>query len=114
VAAAYADMQPFAPAPARVVDAQLRYGSATLHVEAAGNALLVCSITRHKYWSASIDDRPATLLPVNIQYQALLIPPGRHTVRLRYRNPVVVACAVISLISLCVLCASAVFPVRRK
>jgi len=114
LATAYADMQPFVPAPARVVDASLRFNSAQIDVEAAGNALLVCSITRHKYWSATIDGRPANLLPVDIQYQALMIPGGRHTVRMRYRNPLIVACAAISLISFAVVLAAATFPVRRK
>lgn len=112
--AAYADIQPFTPSPARIVGSNIRFNSAELDVEAAGSALLVCSITRHKYWSATIDDRPATLLPANIQFQALMIPPGRHVVRMRYRNPLLLVCAMISLISFAVLSAAAAFPLRRK
>ncbi|HUJ15476.1 MAG TPA: YfhO family protein [Thermoanaerobaculia bacterium] len=111
---AYADLRPFAPAPARVISARQTFNSADVEVESSGDALLVCSITRHKYWSATIDGRSAALLPVNLQFQALIVPAGRHAIRLRYRNPLLVACAIISLISFAVASAALVLPVRRR
>ena len=71
--------------------------------QAGGRRLLVISITRHKYWRATIDGRDAELIPVNIQYQGLIVPAGRHTIRMRYRNPLFIFGGAISIGSLAVL-----------
>jgi uncharacterized membrane protein YfhO len=76
--------------------------SATLRVRTSGDALLVCSITRHKYWSALIDGKPAELIPVNIAYQALRVSAGAHDIELHYDNPLVRWCGVLSLLTLIV------------
>src|SRR5205814_4503709 len=62
--------------------------SASLDVETSVTAELIITITRHKYWRATIDGHPAQLQPANIAYQGLSVPAGRHRVELRYRNPV--------------------------
>ncbi|HJT18497.1 MAG TPA: hypothetical protein VJ853_13955, partial [Thermoanaerobaculia bacterium] len=103
-----ADVPPFVPAPARVISAHSTFNESRIDVQSAGNALLVCSITRHRYWSATIDDNPAPLLPVNIQYQALMIPAGRHAVHLEYRNGVQVASGIVSLVATAIVVALAV------
>ncbi|HSP15481.1 MAG TPA: hypothetical protein VLV78_12085 [Thermoanaerobaculia bacterium] len=72
---------------------------AHLRVRSDGDALLICSITRHKYWRATIDGRPAELLPVNVAYQALRVPRGLHDIRLRYENPLVRWFGIVSLLS---------------
>ncbi len=80
-----------------------------LRVRSDGDALLVCSITRHKYWHATIDGRPAGLLPVNIAFQALRLPRGLHEIDLRYENPLMRWFGIVSLVSLlCVLGVSVV------
>ncbi len=84
---------PFAPrplAPADVLSVEETANSATLEVESSGPAFLVATVTRHKHWRATMDGRPATLLPANIAFQGLFVPPGRHRVELRYRDPLVV------------------------
>ena len=70
----------------------------TTRNSAAGR--LVISVTAHKYWRATIDGRPATLLPANVAYQALDVPAGTHTIELRYRNPLILTGAVITLLTL--------------
>jgi hypothetical protein len=96
---AFVDLAPFAPPAARVLAIRPRSNSMEVDVEATGTALLVCSITRHKYWSATMDQRDARLFPVNLQYQGLLVPAGRHTIRMQYRNPLLIAGGAISLVS---------------
>ena len=61
------------------------------------NGLVIVSITRHKYWHATVDGRAARLIPVNLQYQGLVVPTGRHTIRMEYRNPLLFAGGVVSL-----------------
>jgi hypothetical protein len=83
--------------------------STTLDVETSETALLIITITRHKYWRATIDGHPAQLQPANIAYQGLSVPPGRHRVELRYRNSVVIWSAIVSAVALI-----ALIPLRRR
>ncbi len=70
--------------------------TARIDVDAASKALLVLSVTPHKYWTATIDGRPAPLHVVNVGYQGVVVPPGRHRVAMRYRNTLVDASAGVS------------------
>ena len=98
---AYADMEPFAPATASVISASDRQAE----VQSAGNALLVISITRHKYWHATLDNREVPLIPINIQYQGVIVPAGRHSVQMVYRNPLLIAGPAISIVMVVLLVA---------
>jgi hypothetical protein len=73
--------------PGNVIGVRETSNAATIDVTCAEPSLLVISVTRHKYWSATIDGRPAPLLPANVAYQALAVPQGRHRIEMRYRNP---------------------------
>jgi hypothetical protein len=105
--AALIDGPAFVPAPARVVRVAERANAVDLDVEAAGTAALVLSITPHKYWRATIDGEPAPLRIANVGFQALVVPAGQHRVAMRYRNPLVVGCGVVSLVSALTLAAVA-------
>lgn len=74
--------------------------SATIEVEAEGKAFLVMSVTPHKYWRVAIDGNPADPVVTNIGYQGIVVPPGRHTVTMLYRNPLIAAGAAISMATL--------------
>jgi uncharacterized membrane protein YfhO len=87
----------------RVLRVAESFNSATVDVETTETARLVITITRHKYWQATIDGHPTPLIPANIAYQGLSVPPGRHRVELRYRNPVVIGSAAVSAMALIVL-----------
>ena len=52
------------------------------------------SVSYHRYWGATIDGRPARIVPANLAYQALVVPAGQHRVRLRYHNPLIAVGAV--------------------
>ncbi|HYS55721.1 MAG TPA: hypothetical protein VER58_18325, partial [Thermoanaerobaculia bacterium] len=99
----------FAKRTGKIVGIAEASSTATLDVEATETSLLIITITRHKYWHATIDGRPAELMPANIAYQSLSVPPGRHRVEVRYRNPLVGWSAAVSALGLI-----ALIPRRRR
>lgn len=92
------ERQKFAPAtivdytPQRViVDAQL---------EAAG--YLVLTDTFSSGWRASVDGRPVPILPANIAFRGVALPPGNHRVEFVYQPEVVRLGGMISLTTLAI------------
>ncbi len=98
--AAFADLPASIPAGGRVLSVSESSNGAHIRAHADGDALLVVSITSHRYWRAFVDGREAPLIPVNIAYQAIRLPAGSHEVRLQYRNPLFLWCGLLSLIAL--------------
>lgn len=90
----------FAPAGGRVVSARERPNTIELDVESEGKSLLVLSVTPHKYWSATLNRAPIALVPVNLGYQGVVLPAGKHTLRLVYRNTLVMAMGIITLLTM--------------
>lgn len=91
------------PAPQRGVVRGVRetMNTALIDVETTGRALLVMSVTPHKYWTITVDGAPAEAVTVNAGFQGVVIPTtGRHVVQMRYRNPLIAAGAAISLATL--------------
>lgn len=99
-AIAYVEFEPVKVGKGRVERARESSNSATLTVQSDDPAYLVISITPHKYWRATIDGSPAALHTTNIGYQGLLVPAGRHEIALVYRNPLIYAGGVISLLTI--------------
>jgi hypothetical protein len=97
---AFVGANAFAPANGVVQRVHEWTNGARLDVEAAGNAFLVMSVTPHKYWRVTIDGRPASSVVTNVGYQGVAVPRGRHTVEMRYRNPLIAVGAAISLATL--------------
>jgi uncharacterized membrane protein YfhO len=54
-------------------------------------------------WSATVDDRPADVLPANYFLQGVPVAAGEHTVHLTYSDPKIVPGAVGTGISILVL-----------
>jgi hypothetical protein len=102
----------FPPARARVLASRVSPNRVAVDVEASGRSFLALAITRHKYWSATIDGASATLHPANVAFQGVVIEPGRHQVELVYRNPVVIICGWISIAALLATIALATIPHR--
>ncbi|HEX7155482.1 MAG TPA: YfhO family protein [Thermoanaerobaculia bacterium] len=100
---------PFASAGGRVLSVNEQPSRITLNVEAAGDALLVASVTSHRYWRATIDGHDAPLVAVNIAFQGVRVPPGAHVVELRYRNPLLPVAGAVSVAALLALLAAALW-----
>jgi hypothetical protein len=90
------------PAPGRGTARVLEEFPNRVVIEAIAEspALLVASVTRHKYWSATIDGKEAQLWPVNLAFQGVIVEKGSQRVELTYRNPLVRLGGGISLLSL--------------
>ncbi|HET7710337.1 MAG TPA: hypothetical protein VFL80_00250, partial [Thermoanaerobaculia bacterium] len=99
---AFIDGEPFAPAPARVLRASESPARAEVEVEAEGRSLLVMNVTPHRYWKVTVDGKEVIPLRVNLAYQGVVVERGRHLVEMRYRNPLVIAGGVVSLLAVIV------------
>jgi hypothetical protein len=98
--AAFTSQPPFLPARGTVQQWTEWPNGARLHVEAAGRAFLVMSVTPHKYWRITLDGNETPAIVTNIGYQGIEVPAGRHVVEMRYRNPLIAAGAAVSLAAL--------------
>ena len=97
---ASADIEPFVPAHGEVREVRETANSARIAVRSAGRAFLVMSVTGHRYWSATLDGKPAPLILTNVVYQGIVIPAGDHVIETRYRNPMIAVGAVITILML--------------
>lgn len=72
-------------------------GPATIHtykreyiavsVESEEEVHLVLTDILHPYWKATVDGRPAQIIPAFYVLRAVKLPPGRHVVEMRYEFP---------------------------
>ncbi len=96
-----------APAPAPAVPATLAHYDANrveIVAETAVPAVLVLADTYYPGWQATVDGHPAPVFAANGVVRAVPLPnPGRHVVELRFRPPLVLAGAIVSLVSLALL-----------
>jgi hypothetical protein len=82
------------PAPARWsapeqvhLDLDWRPGDVTVRAEAPADALIVLDESRSLGWSATVDDRPVRIYPIDEAFQGVIVPAGRHVVRWRFASP---------------------------
>ena len=66
------------------------------HITLERNELLFFSIPFDRGWQATVDGQPARLLKINIGFMGLMLPPGRHTVEMQFRPPLLVPGLVLS------------------
>ena len=100
--------------PARILTVRQTPNTLAFDVEATANAQLIVSVTRHRYWSATIDGAAATIHPANVAFQAIDVAPGRHRLFMRYRNPLVIVCGFVSLITIVALLAAHFITEHRR
>ncbi len=75
----------------RVSEARIRASEwlaerATFDVETPAPAVLVLAQAFHPAWKAAINDQPAPLLRANLAFQAVVVPPGKSRVEVRYAD----------------------------
>jgi hypothetical protein len=80
-------------------------------VEADGQGYLVTRDSFTRSWRASVDGRAAPVLRANGRHRAVLVPVGRHDVRVWYEPPGLVSGTAVSAMSLALV---AVLFVRRR
>jgi hypothetical protein len=100
---AFADIAPFPPGAGRLLRVAERTNDATIDVDASTRSFLVIANTWHKYWQARLDGVLVPIVRTNLAYQGVVVPAGRHSVELRYRNPLIVIGGIISAITALIL-----------
>ena len=71
----------------------------TLDVEASQGGYLVILESYDAGWRATVDGRPAPIVPANVLFRGIRLDPGAHVVELVYRPPGLVAGLVVSALS---------------
>lgn len=74
--------------------------TARIEVDAAANDALYMSVTPHKYWRVMVDGNTTSTQVANVGFQSVSVPPGRHVVEMRYRNPLFFIGGMVSLVTL--------------
>jgi hypothetical protein len=82
-----------------------------LEYEAENRSFLVTAMTADRDWRAEVDGSPISIQTTALGQMGIALPPGRHTLALRHRNPAVPLGAGISLVSIFG-CAIALLPRR--
>ena len=104
---AFVDGEAFVPAPASIRSSTATWTHMDADVTADGRTLLVFATTPHKYWRATLDGVPVPVRTANLASMAIEVPAGPHRIALRYRNPLVLAGGIVSLITLLALALTA-------
>ena len=71
------------PGSARIVS--YRNTEVILEADSPDGGFLVLNDLWHPWWFAEVDGKPAPILRANVLFRAVAMPPGRHTVRFRFR-----------------------------
>lgn len=88
------------PAAGSVHSAKQTFTHIDLDVTSPGQGLLVLAVTHHKYWRATIDGQAVPIGIANLASMTVQVPAGKHRVALRYVNPLVVWCGVLSVVTM--------------
>jgi hypothetical protein len=76
------------PIRSKVLHERVSFNEYTAVVDASGGSeRLLLKASFHPYWTAAVDgsDEPVDLVAPNLM--AISVPPGRHEIRFRFRNP---------------------------
>jgi hypothetical protein len=87
----------------RAVIESFRRNSLELRVESSAPALLVVAEAWYPGWRATVNGRPAKVLPANVWMRAVQVPAGKSRVELYYVEPTLARGAAISLCALLLL-----------
>jgi hypothetical protein len=104
----------FVPGSGTVVSARETANSAVLEVATAARSFLIMSVTPHKYWRVTIDGGAVEPLVTNIGYQGVVVEAGLHQVTMSYRNEMIIAGGVVSVLAAMALAALVFLPAGRR
>ncbi len=82
------------------LDLDDRGGRLRMRYRSESPAFFVVASTFDEGWKADVDGTPTPVLPTAACQIALELPPGEHTLDLRYRDPLVPAGAAVTLLTL--------------
>jgi hypothetical protein len=106
------------PAPASragsVLRAHIGCDQVVLEVDAERPGHLVLVDAYDPGWRATVDGQPAPLVPANVAFRAVPVPPGRHVVEMKYRPPAVAGGIVVSLAGVAAVAATLLRRRRRR
>jgi uncharacterized membrane protein YfhO len=71
------------PGSARIVS--YRNTEVILEADSPDGGFLVLNDPWHPWWFSELDGKPTPILRANVLFRAVAMPPGRHTVRFRFR-----------------------------
>ena len=87
------------PTPARLLAHQRQRVVIEAEAEAAG--VLTLSDAFYPGWTATVDGRPAPIVPVDLALRGVALTPGRHRVEMSYHDKALRPGGVLSLLGLC-------------
>jgi hypothetical protein len=64
--------------------ARYRNTEVIVETDAPGGGILVLNDIWHPWWRATLDGRPVEILKANVLFRAVVVPPGRHSVRFTF------------------------------
>ncbi|MFB3778692.1 MAG: hypothetical protein ACE141_13825 [Bryobacteraceae bacterium] len=85
--------------PGRVRVARYEHGRVDLETDAPGLQFLVSSEAFYPGWKAWVDGVETVLYPTNLGFRGLVVPAGRHQVRMEFRPRLFTISAGVSLVS---------------
>jgi hypothetical protein len=71
-----------------------------LEVELSHEGYVVLADSHDPGWRATVDGHETPVLPANIAFRAVRVPPGRHRIEMAYRPRGVLVASLVSLVSL--------------
>ena len=88
--------------------------SLVLDVDARAPALVVVQELYAAGWTATIDDAPASIAPVNLVARGVVVPVGAHRIEMRYVAPGFPAGAALSAVAALLAAVTVVVTTRRR
>jgi len=68
-----------------------------IEITSGAGGWLFRSETFDRHWRATIDGRPAAVVPADYAFQAVAVPPGTHRLEFFYADPATLAAMALSL-----------------
>ena len=88
------------PTACEIIHADFGAQRAEIGIHSPAPGILTVAQAHYHWWRADVDGRPVRIWRANYAFQALAVPVGRHTVRLKYDDRLFRAGVIISVLTL--------------